>query len=420
MLFRGRRRTSNNNGNAYRESGGCGGGSGCRCLPGTQCPGRRRLNPVCVENCHPKCPLRVEIAEPACLGVQNCNPTEPLNVAFTEPLCLGVRNCDPTEALLIDGTLGIENAEPGVPLEISGCVHVDNKDGKDFQVFVKNSCEQPLKVDANVWADVEGCITINTCPTDPIMVDGMIIVENGTEPFEISGCIGIENCDTDPLAVKIGWNKECPDAVPVFGRFEVCNCADDVFQVAIDGPIGIENATSDPLCVALENKNSKPLCVTADKFCNVSKVANSSSFALRTGNVTAQSGTYDVVTAPAEQVICLESVRVQISSNDDSLPSSTALGTLSFSYKDENNNTITLTPDINVLCNWGLLGDLRSPDSEQRCWIASYNFTNGHGAPLTLAPDKHLRIVWGNTNLSGMVAVYRLNFMYIQQPVPEC
>jgi len=400
------------------------GGSNC-CWPGSSsCP--RRPQPVCIDNCDPDRPLQIEIAE---------------------PLCLGVRNCDPTEALLIDGVLGIENAVDTEPFNVAGCLQIDNKDGQDFNVFVTNSCERPLKVDANVWADVEGCITINTCPTDPILVDGMMIVENGTEPFEIGGCLGIKNCDnerlnvavegvisvdnvgsesfcvaienkddSDPFAVKIGWNKECPDAVPVFGRLEVCNCADDVFQVAIDGPIGIENATSDPLCVALENKQDGALCVETAKKVQVEKQTVFQSQFLVNQTNAQPSQTFDIITSPADRTTCVNSVRAYINfTGPDPITSDLSIGFIQLQYENSDGILVSIGAFGFSLCSWLAFGSLRTPLTN--CAELEFDINALTGCPVVLAPGRKFRLVWDNQNIDPSVFNYQVTFFGTSQPV---
>ena len=106
-----------------------------------------------------RCCTNLKCASPP--GSRRCVRKCPVPVKIEEPLCVGLRNCE-DETLLIDGNL-----------DVSGCVGVVNKEGTE------------LKVDANVWADIEGCVTLNTCPTDPLLIDGVIVVENGTEPLDV-------------------------------------------------------------------------------------------------------------------------------------------------------------------------------------------------------------------------------------------
>ena len=398
------------------------GGSNC-CWPGSSsCP--RRPQPVCVDNCDPDRPLQIEIAE---------------------PLCLGVRNCDPTEALLIDGVLGIENAVDTEPFNVAGCLQIDNKDGQDFNVFVTNSCERPLKVDANVWADVEGCITINTCPTDPILVDGMMIVENGTEPFEIGGCLGIKNCDnerlnvavegvisvdnvgsesfcvaienkddSDPFAVKIGWNKECPDAVPVFGRLEVCNCADDVFQVAIDGPIGIENATSDPLCVALENKQDGALCVETARKLNPDKFPLSFETKLVSLRTPLPAQTIVIASTTPGTIFAVYGFRGFVNFSTE-ITIDKCIGELQLEYV--HNNIIRPIGTVSQLCDWSSFGKLRRPFPT--CAEFEYRLSELTDCPIVLEAGDQLRAVWQpnpqNCPLDTSLVNYSINFFGSRQ-----
>lgn len=187
----------------------------CNC---SQC---RRRRP-----CPPPPPKRV--------CVQNCDPEQPLFVRLEEPV-------------EVDGCLLVDN-KPDQKLDInaSGSLTVSNVPGQPIEVYAKvyNETDCPLFAEVNAFAEVEGDIVVRTDPTDPLLIDGVIRVENnGSDPF----CVALDNKDGKTLKVDIGWNEESEYKIPVFGRFEVCNCCDealkfesDQFQTSKEFAIGSE------------------------------------------------------------------------------------------------------------------------------------------------------------------------------------
>lgn len=235
--------------------------------------------PVCVANCNDT-PLEVTLADDACLGLRNCSPDEPLQIAFSSEQCFGVKNCPDGSSLDVSGTVTVQPPEGGfdvnlsnkddeplkVCAEVSGCMAIKNCCEEDFHicgdvcatvdgfleiepkdengfliqgtVSIENSESDPFYVDACVCAKVHGCMEVHNDEDDPLHVESCV---HGS--LCVEGCLGIENAGTEPLyvalenkhdeplkiggSVKFGWDKDCPDHVPVYGQFEVCNGCDD-------------------------------------------------------------------------------------------------------------------------------------------------------------------------------------------------
>lgn len=150
------------------------------------------------------------------------------------------------EPVEIDGCVLIDNKpDQRLDVEVRGSVNVANVPGDTIEVNSKvfntidcpiyakvyNETDCPLYAEVQAFAEVEGEIVVRTNPSDPLAIDGSIRVENnGSDPF----CVALDNKDGKTLKVDIGWNEESQYKIPVFGRFEVCNCCDEALRFESD------------------------------------------------------------------------------------------------------------------------------------------------------------------------------------------
>jgi len=307
-------------------------------------------------------------------------------------------------------------------------------DGMSLPVAVEN-LNGPLQVEASGKLDV--CLAAQAAPLvvniqDDVNVsisEPLAIINAGKDAFlvdaVVAGEVRVANVGTEALNVKIGWNKECDDAVPVYGQFEVCNCGDKPLQVelagvgtegllvnaVVMGEMAVTNVGTESLCVALTNKE-KPVCIASAPTSLGGQTGKrggqclfNSATPADARNCYYQGGLYPLVAAAPNETVSVNQIRSRVTANntifgEDNLLLATSLGQLVifpyYATADLNNDNIINVTNSNdwytyineapttfagqTAVNCDLL-DLSDVNTEQ--WTV--NLSESYGGPVNLA-----------------------------------